>query len=185
MVLILPFPFGPARQVITYRTSPLHCKRGSKKLPSSRGTMPCKDGSRILPWYHLGSPAPHGARPRCCIPVKTPDTAGRSNGRTRHRLKKFRLCGSETIFSAPMPARFHRRGLSARIAERLLFSSQPIVYHGYYRRSGAVCQQGICPPEKIPPFRDVRGRGEAKQKTWRMRAVASLSSARMLTSSES
>ena len=48
-----------------------------------------------------------------------------------------------------MPARFHRRGLSARLKKRVLFSSQPMSYHGYYRGSGWICQQageGFFPP---------------------------------------
>src|SRR5699024_1538543 len=56
-------------------------------------------------------------------------------------FKGLCLRGSKAIFRAPTPARFHRRGLSARVKKRVLSSSQPILYHGYYRGSGGICQQ--------------------------------------------
>lgn len=120
-------------------------RRPEEKAPVRAGQLPCKDGSDILPWYHLGFTGPSRARPRCCgvwprfLCEKTL-TAGRGNGRTRRGLRALALRprSSETIFGSLFPARFHRRGSLEGSMRKptLLFTADLVILSELYAKWG-------------------------------------------------
>ena len=82
----------------------LHSGKEAKSSRPCRALSPCKDGSRQLPWYHLGSPAPHRARPYGLLRRKgAAHTAGRGNGRTRRRLGVQRALPARLQGHLPRP----------------------------------------------------------------------------------
>ena len=78
-------------------------RRSAKKAPVLPGTCRTRTGALKLPWYHLASPRPCG-HSLCRTQLRQ-----RGNGRTRRRLT-VRPRGSETMFCAARPARFHPSG---------------------------------------------------------------------------